>query len=162
MKKIDDYAKLINYIKEIYIKHEWKESDIPLAKIGTQLKSLMKDNPEYLYSAIQYTLWYMVEMEEMKLLQDDSDSFVFLIPYYYEKAKAFNIQCREIKKLAEEFDFSDNIRVVKVGNRNKKIDYMSFDDVQIEKTNNCYDWKADLNNDKELAIINDYEEMSFD
>ena len=68
MKKIDDYTKLINYIKEIYIKNDWNVSDIPMSKIGTQIKKLMNDNSEYLYSAIQYTLWYMVEMEEMKAL----------------------------------------------------------------------------------------------
>ena len=174
MKKIDDYTKLINYIKEIYIKNDWNVSDIPMSKIGTQIKKLMNDNSEYLYSAIQYTLWYMVEMEEMNILNDDSDSFIPLIPYYYDQAKAFNIKCKEVKKSVENFDFTDEVIEIKINpnrinERRVKEEVLTFEDYDKKAPQEFYDWKVELdkyrrnlNKDKEPEIINDYEELTFE
>ena len=48
------------------------------------------------------------------------------MPYYINEAREFCIKCKDIRKMASEFDFEDKVRVVRVGNRSKKIEEMEF------------------------------------
>ena len=87
----------------------------------------MTEHKDYKYSAIKYVIEYMVNTLELNLFNEESNgSILSLVPYYYNEARDFCIKCAEIKKLANEFDFTPNVRVVKVGNRDKKIKEMEW------------------------------------
>lgn len=123
----EDYVKLTQLIQDLYIQQGYDKRSIPFPMIASQIKNILSDNKDYKYSGITYTLNYMVNTLELNLFNEESNgSILSLVPYYYNEARDFCIKCAEIKKLANEFDFTPNIRVVKVGNRDKKIKEMEW------------------------------------
>lgn len=123
----EDYVKLTDLIQSLYIQQGYNKRSIPFPMITSQIKNILSDNKDYKYSGITYTLNYMVNTLELNLFNEESNgSILSLVPYYYNEAREFCIKCAEIKKLANEFDFTPNIRVVKVGNRDKKIKEMEW------------------------------------
>ena len=126
-KESNDYKELLQYIQSIYLQQGYSKQSIPFAMLTSQIKNMMTDHKEYKYSAIKYVLEYMVNTLELNLFNEESNgSILSLVPYYYNEAREFCIKCAEIKKLANEFDFTPNVRVVKVGNRDKKIKEMEW------------------------------------
>ena len=124
----EDYVKLTDLIQDLYIQQGYDKRKIPFPMIASQIKNILSDNKDYKYSGITYTLNYMVNTLELNLFNEESNgSILSLVPYYYNEARDFCIKCAEIKKLASEFDFEDKVRVVKVENREKKVEEMSFD-----------------------------------
>ena len=124
----EDYTKLTKLIQDLYIQQGYDKRKIPFPMIASQIKNILSENKDYKYSGITYTLSYMVNTLELNLFNEASNgSILSLVPYYYNEARDFCFKCAEIKKLASEFDFTENIRVVKVGNREKKIKFMEFD-----------------------------------
>ena len=123
----EDYVKLTDLIQNLYIQQGYDKRKIPFPMIASQIKNILSDNKDYKYSGITYTLNYMVNTLELNLFNEESNgSILSLVPYYYNEARDFCIKCAEIKKMASEFDFEDKVRVVKVGNREKKVEEMEF------------------------------------
>ena len=123
----EEYAKLLEYIQSLYIQQGYSKPQIPFKVITAQIKQIMTEDKTLTYSQVSYIIKYMVEILEMNLFDDYFNGTILnLVPYYINDAREFCLKCKEIKKLASEFDFSDDVRVVKVGNRSKKVKEMEF------------------------------------
>ena len=123
----EEYTKLLEYIQSLYIQQGYSKQQIPWKVITAQIKQIMTEDKTLTYSQVSYIIKHMVEILEMNLFDDSfSGTILNLVPYYINDAREFCLKCKEIKKLASEFDFSDNTRVVKVGNRSKKVKEMEF------------------------------------
>ena len=123
----EEYTKLTDYIQYLYIQQGIDKQKIPWKVITAQIKQIMTEDKTLTYAQVSYIIKYMVEILEMNLFDDSFNGTILnLVPYYINDAREFCLKCKEIKKLASEFDFSDDVRIVKVGNRNKKVKEMEF------------------------------------
>lgn len=126
-KEKEDYKLLTDYIQLLHVQQGFEKSDIKWAIMTSQIKNIMSDNKGLTYSQFKYILKYMVEILELNLFNEEfNGSILNLVPYYIQEAKEFCLKCKEIKKLASEFDFYENVRIVRVGDRNKKVKEMEF------------------------------------
>ena len=124
----ESYKSLLEYIQSLYLLQGYSKQQIPFKIITAQIKQIMTDDKTLNYSQLRYIIWYMVEILQMNLFDDSFNGTILnLVPYYINEAREFCIKCKDIKQLASEFDFSNNVKIVKVGNRGNKIEYMSFD-----------------------------------
>jgi len=123
----EEYTKLTDYIQYLYLQQGYTKQKIPWKVITAQIKQIMTEDKTLTYAKLSYIIKYMVEILEMNLFDDYFNGTILnLVPYYINEAREFCLKCKEIKKLASDFDFSENVRVVKVGNRNKKVKEMEF------------------------------------
>lgn len=123
----EDYSKLLDYIQSLYLQQGYSKTQIPFKVITAQIKQIMSDDKTLNYAQLSYILKYMVEILELNLFNEEfNGSILNLVPYYINEAREFCIKCKDIRKMASEFDFEDKVRVVKVGNRNKKVEEMEF------------------------------------
>ena len=123
----EEYTKLTDYIQSLYLQQGIDKQKIPWKVITAQIKQIMTEDKTLTYSQVSYIIKYMVEILEMNLFDDYFNGTILnLVPYYINEAREFCLKCKEIKKLASDFDFSDDVRVVKVGNRSKKVKEMEF------------------------------------
>ena len=121
------YNKLLDYIQSLYLSQGYTKQQIPFKVITAQIKQIMSEDKTLNYAQLKYTLKYMVEILQMNLFDESFNGTILnLVPYYINEAKEFCIKCKDIRKMASEFDFDDKVKVVKVGNRNKKIEEMEF------------------------------------
>ena len=104
--------KCTDYIQSLYMEQGYSKGSINWALIGSQLSNLLKENITWKYSTIKYTLWYMKEIKEMNLFDASQGSILNLVPFYVEEAKEYYYQTMEIKKELENFDFSEETKVV--------------------------------------------------
>ena len=127
-KEKEDYQALTQLIQDLYVAQGWDKRKIPFPMIASQIKNILAEHKDYKYAGITYTLNYMVNILELNLFTEESNgSILSLVPYYYQEAWDFCIKCAEIKKSVKGFDFTDDIRIVRVsGNRDKKVDEMDF------------------------------------
>lgn len=124
----EDYVKLTDYIQSLYTQQGIDKKMIPWKIITAQTKQIMTEDKTLNYAQLLYILKYMVDILGMNLFSEEyNGSILNLVPYYINEAREFCIKCKDIRQLASEFDFTENIRVVKVGNREKKIKFMEFD-----------------------------------
>jgi hypothetical protein len=118
-----------DFIQSLYISHGIDKRELGSsfwAVISKQTDALI-ENYGTKYSSIQYTLWYMIEILGKNLISDEYDGTILnLVGYYLDDAKKYYFQCQEIKKMVKEFEFDDNVIVIKksgnVGNRYREID----------------------------------------
>ena len=123
----EEYAKLLEYIQSLYIQQGYDKQQIPFKVITAQIKQIMTEDKTLTYAKLSYIIKYMVEILEMNLFDDSFNGTILnLVPYYINEAREFCLKCKEIKQLASEFDFDDKVKVVKVGNRSKKVEEMEF------------------------------------
>jgi hypothetical protein len=89
------------------------------AMIGAQLSNIVNQyNTKY--SAIKYTLWYMVEIKGMNLFDDNfNGSILNLVGFYLDEAKQYWIETENIKKEIKNFDFTDDVVVHKISKTQK-------------------------------------------
>lgn len=106
---------------EIYIKNGWNKKSINWNLLMQQVKSL-QDKFGYKYSGILLTLKYLMDIKGMNLLNESNGNCLGLVEYYYDEAKQNYLETQAIKKEIENFDFNDNIKVIKksIDNNNKK------------------------------------------
>ena len=124
----EEYAKLLEYIQSLYLQQGYDKQKIPFKVITAQIKQIMTEDNTLTYAQLSYVLKYMVEILEMNLFDESFNGTILnLVPYYINEAREFCIKCKDIRKLAKDFDFSDNVKIVKVGSREKKVEEMSFD-----------------------------------
>ena len=122
------YKSLLDYIQSLYLSQGYSKPQIPFKVITAQIKQIMTEDKTLNYAQVSYIIKYMVEILEMNLFDDSFNGTILnLVPYYINEAKEFCIKCKDIRKMASEFDFEEKVRVVKVGNRDKKVEEMSFD-----------------------------------
>ena len=123
----EDYVKLTDYIQLLHIQNGIDKNSIKWNIMTAQIKNYMADNKSLTYAQIKYVLWYMVEILELNLFDESFNGTILnLVPYYINEAKEFCIKCKDIKKLANEFDFTENVKIVKVRNRSNKVEEMEF------------------------------------
>lgn len=122
------YNKLLDYIQSLYLSQGYTKQQIPFKVITAQIKQIMKEDKTLNYSQLLYVIKYMVDILQMNLFDESFNGTILnLVPYYINEAREFCIKCKDIRKMASEFDFEDKVKVVKVGNREKKVEEMSFD-----------------------------------
>lgn len=121
------YNKLLDYIQSLYLSQGYSKPQIPFKVITAQIKQIMTEDKTLSYAQIKYVLWYMVEILQMNLFDESFNGTILnLVPYYINEAREFCIKCKDIRKMASEFDFEDKVRIVKVGNRRNKVEEMEF------------------------------------
>ena len=123
----ESYKSLLDYIQSLYLSQGYTKPQIPFKVITAQIKQIMTEDKTLTYAQVSYIIKYMVEILEMNLFDDSFNGTILnLVPYYINEAKEFCIKCKDIRKMASEFDFDDKVKVVKVGNRDKKVKEMEF------------------------------------
>ena len=121
------YKSLLDYIQSLYLSQGYTKQQIPFKVITAQIKQIMTEDKTLDYNQLLYVIKFMVDILEMNLFDDSFNGTILnLVPYYINEAREFCIKCKDIRKMASEFDFEDKVRVVKVGNREKKIEFMEF------------------------------------
>ena len=123
------YDEQVKFIDELIKKCKaigYKSNKKDKSDLLPTLQRIMRKNKDYKISTLNYMIDYLSTIKEYTLFNDDRITILGAIEYNYDEAKNFYLKCREIKKLAEEFDFEDKVRVVKVGNREKKVEEMEF------------------------------------
>ena len=122
------YNKLLDYIQSLYLSQGYNKQQIPWKVITAQIKQIMTEDKTLNYAQLLYIIKYMVDILQMNLFDESFNGTILnLVPYYINEAREFCIKCKDIRKLANEFDFTENVKIVKVGNREKKVEEMSFD-----------------------------------
>ena len=127
-KEKEDYTRLTDYIQLLYVNQSYDKKDINWAILTAQIKNMMSDDKSLTYAQLKYILWYMVEILELNLFNEEfNGSILNLVPYYIQEAKEFCLKCKDIRESVKGFDFTDDIRIVRVsGNRDKKVEEMDF------------------------------------
>ena len=98
-----DWTKLMDRLDLLYNKN----CNFPLC--CSQIKS-MKNTHNFKDKGILYTINYMVDIEEIDWNEDNG---LGLIPYYYNKASDYFKETQRLKKELENFEFKDEIRILK-------------------------------------------------
>lgn len=115
-----DRRKLTDYIQNLYIEEGYEKSEINWVLLMSQVKNFIEEYG-YKYSGIKYCLWYMKEIENINLFNNDFNGSVLnLIPYYYEKSKQYWKETNDIKKEIKNFDFNNKIIKIKGKNIDKR------------------------------------------
>ena len=121
------YKSLLDYIQSLYLSQGYTKQQIPFKVITAQIKQIMTEDKTLNYNQLIYVIKYMIDILEMNLFDDSFNGTIFnLVPYYINEAREFCIKCKDIRKMASEFDFEEKVRIVKVGNRSKKVEEMEF------------------------------------
>lgn len=112
---------LTDYIQELYLNEGYDKSEINWTLLMSQVKN-MQEQYDYKYSGIKLTLEYMKDIENVNLFNEESKgSILNLVPYYYQKATNDWLHKRKIKNMVEDFDFDDEIKIMKISkNKNRK------------------------------------------
>ena len=122
------YKTLLDYIQSLYLSQGYTKQQIPFKVITAQIKQIMTEDKTLNYAQLLYVIKYMVDILQMNLFDESFNGTILnLVPYYINEAREFCIKCKDIRKMASEFDFEDKVKIVKVGNRENKVEEMSFD-----------------------------------
>lgn len=116
---------LTDYIQEQYIKQGWDKHDINWKIITAQIKNMMDEDKNLTYSRIRYVLWYLIEIKEVNLFEEENfnGSILNLIPFSYQEAESYWKQTKAIKEAVKDLDYelSESYTVIKVNcNKNEK------------------------------------------
>ena len=123
----ESYKSLLDYIQSLYLSQGYTKQQIPFKVITAQIKQIMTEDKTLNYNQLIYVIKYMVDILEMNLFDESFNGTILnLVPYYINEAREFCIKCKDIRKMASEFDFEEKVRIVKVGNRSKKVEEMEF------------------------------------
>lgn len=116
-KEDSDRLILTNAIQDVYLNQGYSKTEINWVLLMSQVKNMIKDY-NYKYTGMEYCLNYMINIKEMNLFNDDfNGSILNLIPFYYDEAKEYWSQTKEIEDSVNEFEFKNEEIVI-----NKKVD----------------------------------------
>lgn len=105
-----DRQDLIDYLSTIWT------GEINYAMVGNQLKTIMKDNPEFTYKGIKYTLWFAINHEGMQITS------LGIVPYIYNQARDYCIWLNKIKKQVKAWEIKDkDVAVIRSKDREENI-----------------------------------------
>ena len=131
--QINERRKVTDWIMEYYVSQGVDKHDINWGLITAQLKNIMEEKVliddemrNLKYSGILLTLKYLVDIEGKNLLNNESGSVLGLVPSNYIRAKNDYLKTKEIEKAINEFDFNDDVVVIKK-NVDKKSKYKEID-----------------------------------
>jgi len=124
---------LTDAIQSIYLESGYKNSDIPWKLITAVIKNLIdnyKDYEDEPYSekGIKSCLEYMKDIEEVNLFDDASNTILALVPFSYDKNKKYRYWCIDIKQAVKNFNFDDNVVVVKKNINKNMIEELDMED----------------------------------
>ena len=112
-----DYS---DYIQNIYIRYGWDKNKINWQIIFSQTNTLLKNNPNWSYETIKYILWYEEEIMGIQLITKESNwSPLSLVDYQALDAQLYWEECQNIIDSVENFDFNEEIKIIK-NTENKK------------------------------------------
>lgn len=122
---------LLDYIQEIYVENGYDKHFINWKLITSFIKNMMGENKDMKYAGMKYCLWYMKEIADVNLFDEQSNTIISLLPFYYEESKQYYIQSKEINDMIEEFEFKDDAVVI-----NKSVDKnknMRYNEINMEE-----------------------------
>lgn len=91
IKAKEDRKALTSYLEKIW------DGKINYAMVNSQLKKMIEDNPSMTYGGIQYTVWYAINHQNMKI------SSLGIVPFLYNEAENYYKWLRNIKKQVKEW-----------------------------------------------------------
>lgn len=117
--------KMTDYIMELYVNAGYDKHDIPWELITSQIKNFKDRDKTVTDGGIQYTLWYLVEIEGKNLFNEEefNGSIINLVPTNYIKAKQYCEEMIKLKKEIEDFQFEDKVVTI----------HKSFDNIKKRK-----------------------------
>lgn len=95
-----DRKEFIDYLKSIC------SQELNYKIVGSTLKKMMKDNPSFRYNGMQYTLWYIHNVLNIKI------TGVGIIPYYYDEAKKYYSNKQKMKQQIKESNIRQNTKTI--------------------------------------------------
>lgn len=122
---------LLDYIQEIYVENGYDKHFINWKLITSIIKNQMEENKDMKYTGMKYCLWYMKEIANVNLFDEQSNTIISLLPFYYEESKQYYIQSKEISDMVDEFKFEDETIVI-----NKSVDKnrnMRYNEINMEE-----------------------------
>ena len=106
--------KLTDYVLSLYLEQHIDKHKIPWEQITAQLRNIMKDHKDWTYEQIKYVLYYMKNIAQVNLFAEESKGSVFtLVPFYFQEAKQFALDCQKIRNSVKDFEINDEVIVIK-------------------------------------------------
>lgn len=111
---------LTDYIQEQYLNYGFERDMINWQMICKQIQNIQKENPKLNDDWIRYTLWYMIEIKQQNLFDDEfTGSILNLVPYTFTEAYKYWKNNKEVLKEFENFEPQPS-KVVYINNRAKR------------------------------------------
>lgn len=112
-KDSEDRKAFLDYIQDTYLEGGILKSNINWTLITAQIKNMMDNNKDMKYTGMKYCLWYMREILELNLFNEQGQTIISLLPFYYEESKNHWNQVKEISDAVENFEFGNEIVITK-------------------------------------------------
>lgn len=124
----NDRRLLTDYIQEQFVNQGWDKHDINWKIMTAQVKNMQEENPNLNYNWIRYCLWYLIEIKESNLFDENfNGSILNLVPFVYQEAYQYWKDTRAIKESVKNlsYDLSEQTKVVSVNCnvREKKLNW---------------------------------------
>lgn len=125
-----DRREFTDYLQKIFIENGWDKNKINWKLLMSQSKNILDENKNWSYYTLQYVLYYMYEVLELKLLTKESNySPLSLLPYYALEAEEYYKETEELDEFINNFDFTEIKRIIpKSENKRKLYLPLDFDD----------------------------------
>ena len=113
-----DRRKMSDYIESLYLNNGFQKHQINWRLIMSVVKNMIDNNVDYddkkfTYNGIRSTLKYMKDIKQMDLFSAESNTVLALVPFNYNEAKQFAIECYKIRKSVEKFEPNNEVIVIK-------------------------------------------------
>lgn len=118
-----------DYIQALYISNGVPKNRINWQTIGSQLSNMLKEHKEWNYSTIKFTLQYMNEIAGVNLFDGEQGSVLNLVPFYVDEAKDYYFELQEIKKAVDEFEFNDEVVVVRKSEGKSRVKMIDLEEL---------------------------------
>ena len=125
---VNDRRILSDYIQYLYREQSYKDHQINWVLIMSVLKNMMDEHKDYTYKSIRYVLWYMKKIKQMDLFSAESNTVLALVPFNYNEAKQFALECNKIRDSVSKFEMNDEVIVIKKKEKVVK-DYIDINDL---------------------------------
>lgn len=104
---------LTDYIQEQFVNQGWDKHDINWTLMTAQIKNMQKENPKLTYNWIRYCLWYLIEIKQQNLFNEEfNGSILNLVPFVFLEAYNYNKETRVIKAKIQDYKEDTERKVV--------------------------------------------------
>lgn len=101
-------------VQSIYINYGWDKNKINWQMICGNALNILKEHENWSYDTLTYILYYMHDILGLNLISEESNySPLSLLPYYAIEAEEYYNQTESIKESIENFDFNEEIKIIK-------------------------------------------------
>jgi len=116
--EINDRRVCTDYIQKLLNSNGIPDHKINWKLICSVMKNMMDNNVDYdgkkyTYNGIKSTLRYMKDIKQMDLFSDLSNTVIDLVPFNYNEAKQFAIECYKIRNSVKDFESNNEVIVIK-------------------------------------------------